>query len=100
MPSRVKVGGDLYHGHVPEGAIYVGRAAPGLPASPFANLFPVKKHGRAEAIRLYREYLMDSPELLAQARRDLAGKDLACWCKQDQLCHGDVLLEIANEDHS
>lgn len=29
-------------------------------------------------------------------RRELAGKDLACWCPLDQPCHADVLLEISN----
>jgi len=28
--------------------------------------------------------------------RDLRGKDLACWCRLDQPCHADVLLELAN----
>lgn len=28
-------------------------------------------------------------------RRELRGKDLACWCPLDQPCHADVLLEIA-----
>ena len=27
---------------------------------------------------------------------DLRGKNLACWCRLDQPCHADVLLEIAN----
>jgi hypothetical protein len=96
MPRRVKVEGDLYHGRVPAGAVYVGRAAPGLHASPFANPFSVKQHGREEAIRLYRERLLSDPELLDRARRDLAGKDLACWCRPDDLCHADVLLKVAN----
>lgn len=26
----------------------------------------------------------------------LRGKDLACWCRLDQPCHADVLLEMAN----
>ena len=26
----------------------------------------------------------------------LRGKNLACWCKQGQPCHADVLLELAN----
>lgn len=30
-------------------------------------------------------------------RRELAGRDLACWCRLDQPCHADVLLAIANE---
>lgn len=29
-------------------------------------------------------------------RRELASKDLACWCKPSQPCHADVLLELAN----
>jgi hypothetical protein len=43
VPQRVRVTGDLFHGHVPVGAVYVGRAAPGLPASPFASPFPLRK---------------------------------------------------------
>ena len=27
----------------------------------------------------------------------LRGKDLCCWCRLDQPCHADVLLELANE---
>lgn len=27
----------------------------------------------------------------------LRGKNLACWCPLDQLCHADVLLELANK---
>lgn len=27
---------------------------------------------------------------------ELAGHDLACWCKPGQPCHADVLLELAN----
>ena len=27
---------------------------------------------------------------------ELRGKNLACWCRLDQECHADVLLEIAN----
>jgi hypothetical protein len=28
----------------------------------------------------------------------LAGKNLACFCKLDQSCHADVLLELANSE--
>jgi hypothetical protein len=48
MTRRVKVTGDLFHGQVPDGAVYVGRAAPGLPRSPYANPFTVKTDGLAE----------------------------------------------------
>ena len=28
---------------------------------------------------------------------ELRGKDLACWCKEGEPCHADVLLELANQ---
>ncbi len=30
-------------------------------------------------------------------KRELRGKDLACWCGADSHCHAEVLLSIANE---
>ena len=58
----------------------------------WGNPYPVKEHGRDEAIRLYREWLPTS----GLDPRELAGCHLACWCPLDQACHADVLLEIAN----
>jgi len=29
---------------------------------------------------------------------ELRGKSLACWCRLDQPCHADVLLEFANRE--
>jgi hypothetical protein len=29
-------------------------------------------------------------------RRELRGKNLACWCPLDEPCHADVLLKVAN----
>lgn len=29
-------------------------------------------------------------------RRELRGKNLACWCPLGESCHADVLLELAN----
>jgi hypothetical protein len=34
------------------------------------------------------------PERLALLR----GRDLMCWCKLGEVCHADVLLELANSD--
>ncbi len=34
--------------------------------------------------------------LTAARLPDLRGKNLACWCRLDQPCHADVLLELAN----
>jgi Domain of unknown function (DUF4326) len=40
----------------------------------------------------HREYVT-----VEDVRRELAGRDLACWCPLTEPCHADVLLEIANE---
>lgn len=34
--------------------------------------------------------------IIKNAPRELRGKNLACWCKLDEPCHADVLLELAN----
>lgn len=34
---------------------------------------------------------------LQDVKKELRGKNLACWCK-DSPCHADVLLELANEE--
>lgn len=53
---------------------------------------------RATAVKVFRETL-EHKGLGEQEdiRRELRGKDLACWCPLDQPCHADVLLEIAND---
>jgi hypothetical protein len=91
---RVRVSGDLYHPVVPAGAIYVGRQGFGLRRSPWANPFSVREHGRAEALRRYRQWLHERPELIERARRELADRPLACWCALDVDCHADVLLSL------
>ncbi|GAB2677627.1 DUF4326 domain-containing protein [Thalassiella azotivora] len=51
-----------------------------------------------ECVALFRDWVEWSspPGYVERARRDLAGRDLACWCPLDQPCHADVLLRIAN----
>ena len=70
--------------------IYVGRP------TKWGNPFDVKTHGRTEAIKKFREYLYKNPLLIEQAKKELSGKNLSCWCKIDEPCHADVLLELAN----
>jgi len=53
-------------------------------------------HDRAEAVQRYRDHLDENPELLARARHELTGKDLACWCALDEPCHAEILLSIVN----
>lgn len=72
------------------GAVYVGRPIR------WGNPFVLGRDGdRATVIARYRSWLLAQPDLVAAARRDLAGKDLICWCAP-LACHADVLREIAN----
>lgn len=70
--KRVKVEGDYFHPRVPEDAIYVGRAAPGLKASKYANPHPVKRYGLDDSLQRYRKHLDEHPELVEAARAELA----------------------------
>ena len=81
---------------IPEGAVYVGR--PG----PWGNRFEHDgtPEGRATAAARYRQWIEARPAWMNAARRDLAGRDLACWCPLGQSCHADVLLAVANDGQS
>lgn len=93
---------------MPEGAVYVGRP------SKWGNFYRIDSRSPERAVEMYRdliERVSQDPtdpifrhdglgvwdrDIKANIRRELAGKDLACWCPLDQPCHADVLLEIAN----
>jgi hypothetical protein len=78
----------------PAQAVYVGRG------TMWGNPWKVEKPGAEEArrvVRLYHEYLLARPLIIQQAKQQLAGKDLMCWCAQGMPCHADVLLRIANQ---
>ena len=86
MPTIYNKNNDGY----PNDAIYVGRG------SPFGNPFRIHNGRRDRAIIRYREWLKTQPELVAQIKRELRGKDLLCFCAP-RLCHAEILMEIANE---
>ena len=54
--------------------------------------------GRGEAVRRYRDDLLSGRLRVSvdDVRRELGGKDLACYCPLHEACHADVLIEIAN----
>jgi len=59
--------------------------------------YPLKKESeRPKIMTKFREYLRAHPALVKKARVELAGKNLACWCKPGLLCHADVWLEAVN----
>ena len=71
-------------------AVYIGRG------SKWGNPFIIGKDGtRSDVIAKHREWFLSQPLLVEQARRELPGRDLVCYCKP-LACHGDILLEIAN----
>lgn len=47
--------------------------------------------------RLVPEERAEQRRLRRIIKRELRGKNLACWCALDQPCHADVLLKVANE---
>jgi hypothetical protein len=91
IPSRVQLSRKRGW-RKPAGAVVVSRP------SRWGNPYTIAEHGREKAVALYRQRLAENPELVEAARRELAvaGKDLACWCQPSELCHADVLLEVAN----
>ena len=77
-----------------------GRATVTDPVS--AITFTSVHEAAAHAVASFRWQLLNHPNVLgfteAEARTELAGKNLVCWCPPDQPCHADVLLEIANRE--
>ncbi|WP_054313315.1 DUF4326 domain-containing protein [Mesorhizobium sp. 1M-11] len=70
--------------------VYIGRP------SKWGNPFVIGRDGsREEVIAKYRAWLTSQPELL-DALDELRGRDLVCWCAP-LACHGDVLIELANQ---
>lgn len=87
-PERIQKKG-LY-GKIPEGAKYVGRP------SKWGNPFKVSEYGREKALELYREYLEEKIQKGELNPQELKGLNLACFCRLDEACHADILLELAN----
>lgn len=53
---------------------------------------------RDEAVRNFRLFMEAHPGVCEEARRELRGKNLGCWCRPGEPCHADVLLAIANSE--
>jgi hypothetical protein len=81
--------------------VYIGRACNmggwNLLKSKFANPYVIGKNGdREECVNKYEKYMRNNDELM-ESLLELEGKILGCWCNEDQLCHGDVLIKLINE---
>ena len=87
---------------MPENTVYVGR--PGKFGNPFdtarefARMHEVTREEAVDVILTVGDD--DKVHKVASRpviKKELRGKDLACWCDLDQECHADVLLKIAND---
>jgi hypothetical protein len=97
----------------PEGAVYVGRGTrwgnPNQVVQTATNgwavnhdngssvgTFAFRHEAHRYATEAYRAHLKAHSKLADRARRELAGRDLMCWCSPELPCHADVLLAICN----
>ena len=81
---------NKYKSTAPSDAVYIGRP------SKWGNPFVIGKDGtRQEVVQKYKDYILSNESLLSQIH-ELRGKDLVCFCAPQQ-CHGDVLIELANQ---
>ena len=65
-----------------------------------------KEEGLDKCLELYKLWVMGwlvtndvkpCPFSLEEARKELNGKDLACWCPRTKKCHADILIELLSD---
>mmetsp|Transcript_28945 Transcript_28945/g.49451 ORF Transcript_28945/g.49451 Transcript_28945/m.49451 type:complete len:152 (-) Transcript_28945:32-487(-) len=81
--------------------VYVGRGNPKFPPAicmnyKWGNPFKVTPEvSREEVCIQFQQYMDDNPQLKEDAKLELKGKTLGCWCSP-LLCHAMILARIAN----
>lgn len=86
---------SLEHWLLDPNHVYIGRHlvyVDGTFNSRWRNPYPVKRLGREECLKAYRQMIAANPKMLAELE-ELRGKTLGCWCKPEA-CHGDIILEL------
>ena len=72
--------------------VYIGRN------SKWGNPFKIGIDGtREDVIEQYRDWIQTQSHLL-NSLEELRGKTLGCFCSP-QACHGDILVELLNNDN-
>lgn len=99
MPERVQLS-RRKGWRMPENTVKVDRSTRW--GNPFVGDAKLTAEARAYCVGLFREWInrVENLGFRKRVKRDLRDKNLACWCPLDQSCHADVLLELANADHS
>ena len=96
LPHRVQLR-RLKGWRMPEGTVKVDRS------TRWGNPFRATGHTPEQVVAAFRDWITEAHTVQAwDMRRDaqalLRGRNLACWCRLDQPCHADVLLDLANAD--
>lgn len=60
----------------------------------WGNPFKISEYGREESLRRYKIFLEEEIKNKNLDPLELKGKDLACNCRLNEPCHGDILLDI------
>lgn len=101
-PFRFQLKRGIKGWRMPEGGASVARpAGPNRFGNPYLTL-PKGPYTNQEAVDLFAQMLRDHPDgggvypSVAVIRARLAGRPLGCFCKLDQPCHADVLIDVAN----
>lgn len=81
---------------MPPDTIYVGRPTKWGNPIKIGEWINGRKMSRLDVVRWYREHITPDSQIGQDAKKELRGKNLACWCCLQDPCHADVLLEIAN----
>lgn len=106
MPERIQLR-RTKDWRMPENTVKVDRTTkwgnpfvPGSSKNPLGLPVKDKRH----AFVLYRSVAGDNAALVAAAQAELRGKNLACWCGNEDpyedACHAAVLLSLANAPSS
>jgi hypothetical protein len=81
---------------LPSNSVAIGNGTPW--ANPFKQVIDGGKYTAEESLRLYRQYIEIKLEEGAAALQPLYRKTLACTCPGGAGCHGQVLLQLIEEE--
>ena len=89
----------LLHGRkLPDDCIYIGRGRGGKAASIWQNPFKIGPgRSREDAVKDFENQLMAGE--LRNKVGSLYGKPLLCHCRENDPCHGDILVREAEAAH-
>jgi len=78
--------------------VYIGRSMPnGERDLGWGNPFIIGRDGdRKQVVAKFREWFSKQPKLIERAKRELHGRILGCWCKENEECHGDVYIQFVD----